>query len=101
MNKFTSSERRGAIVVLAIIACITVYLAISNGIGRKAPESTVTVQAPLNSEVDTTDISDRKRSGKAKKRSSEKKSKHSDKKKSSKPSDTDKSRNPLSEPVTK
>lgn len=101
MNKFTSSERRGAIVILAIIACITIFLALSRGVGRKAPEPPAAMAPAVETVADTITVSGKKHPKKAKKdKSSERKSEKSRKKKNQS-SETNKSRDPLNEPVSR
>lgn len=100
MNKFTSSERRGAIVILTIIACITIYLAVSRGVGRNAPEPTAITAPPENTIVDTVTSKRKKHPKKRTDKSSERSSGKAHKKKKTS-SVTNKSRDPLNEPVSK
>lgn len=101
MSKFTSSERRGAIVILAIIACITIYLAISKGVGLKAPESIPERNQPAATVDSASSTDDYIHKKKPKSKSTDKKAKKSGEKKTTTSSDNSKPRDPLSEPVSK
>ncbi len=78
MSRFTSSERRGTIALLFIMAIVVIFLAIDRNVGSRAPEATDSAVSVVpdvpESRTGTRDTLKRDRKTKQKKERRQKKS---------------------------